>query len=740
MKYKNSFTLKIWECECPMNECFELNKIKIYKYIKLYLIMFFIFIFLCIMVTAGSALAMSVTLKDGSVYDAEFASGADNGLIIDKNGTGEVISVYDVKSICFSDRERDESDTAAVKTAAVEIPADIKEILDKVPDKSKFPDAGGYIIKDEDIYTLNADGTYKIRSHYIFKIFEDRAIDNNIIIGYAFERESVKIEMGRTIQPDGSVSVLNQADVKIGDMFAGAQFYTNTYKVLSAALPDVKKGSIIEYVIEKNIFKPIMEGYFCPAVYFIAGEPKHICRVEIRTPKNKKLFWMAKNFDNIYDPAFENLKKHRDPVITETDKEKIYTYEIKDIAELISEPSMPSYKDALPYVQFSAFETWDPVYNWFNNHFNKHVMDISDEMRKKTEEIIRGLVKAEDKIAAIYHYIQQQNRYISIKGDLVAGLTGHGAKHTFDNKYGDCVDKAILMTAMLKIAGVDSYPSLINAGGPQWQTDVPHLSSNHSISFVTYDSKEIFLDATSQDSRFPFFRADDHGRNNMIPQLKKFVKSSMPLSVQKNHRRVVINGDGGISVTGRRWYEGAFEYWARMANKSLKESEIKDSYKQRLNVTLPGVELKKIEYTDLMNLNEPVVETVEYNAPDAVIIAGDLMLFSVPGYKFEFNEVSLEERKYPLDYQYLTRTENVFEFVVPEGYKVTYKPPVFEVKNKYIEFRAEYEVKDASTIVFKDSFERKERFVDVKDYKSYKKDLESISKYAGEKVVMNKIK
>ena len=61
-----------------------------------------------------------------------------------------------------------------------------------------------------------------------------------------------------------------------------------------------------------------------------------------------------------------------------------------------------------------------------------------------------------------------------------------------------------------------------------------------------------------------------------------------------------------------------------------------------------------------------------------------------------------------------------------------------EIDNKYIKFNANYEVKDDSTVVFTDYFERKLRVTDVKDYDWYKKDLENIVKYAGEKVVISR--
>ncbi|HNY12935.1 MAG TPA: DUF3857 domain-containing protein [Candidatus Wallbacteria bacterium] len=678
---------------------------------------------------------MSVTLGDGKSYKAEPAA-SENYIKIKKEGTEEVVSISEVKKIDFSDEK--DAEGKKTDTASVEIPADIKAILEKVPDKSKFPNAGGYVIEDEDIYKLNEDGTYKIRSHYIFKIFEDRAVDSGITLSYAFERESIKIAMARTILEDGRVYNLDPKDIKEGDAFQGSQFYSNTYKMVSATLPNVKKGAIIEYVIEHNVFKPLIEGYFCPSVYFASSEPKLHCRTEIRVPKNKKIKYVAKNFDRIYDKNFEILKPMEKPQIKEEGNETVYIFDISNVPEMISEAFMPNYKDVTPRIQFSAYESWDKMFEWFNDKFDRHVSEVSDQMKAKVEEITKKCKTKEDKIAALYHYIQQENRYISIKGDVVSGLSGHPAKRTFDNKYGDCVDKAILMAAMMKLIGVDCYPTILNAGGGTMDEEVAHFYLNHSISFLKYDSKEIFLDSTSQDSRFPFFRSDDHDRNNLVSQLKRIVRAPMPVSKLISNRDVTIKDDGGIIVKGRREYEGQYEQSIRGYNKSLKEEEIKDNFKQSLNATLPGVKLISLEYTDFMDLTRQVVENVEYEAPNAVIIAGDLMLFAVPGYGFNFSEISLKERKYPIDYGYLTDGESTFNFTLPKGYKVKYLPKKFEVDNKYMNFKAEYRETAPGVITFADRTLRKCRFVDPADYASYKADLESIMKFAGEKAVIEK--
>lgn len=700
--------------------------------------LYLILIFLCFFSAKNQAevSAMSVTLGDGKTYPARCLSGEENRFAIDRAGSSEVLTISDIKNIDFSDEKNAAAEPE--KKVKSDVSPEVLEILSKVPDKSKFPNAGGYIIKDEDVYTLNADGTYKVRSHYIFKIFEDRAIDNNITTGYAFERESAQILMGRTIAEDGTVYDLDLSDIKTGDMFRGAKFYSNTYKIMSATLPNVKKGSIIEYKIERNVFKPIIEGYFTPAIYFGSVEPAYEIRLEVRMPKGKKLQWIAKNFDRIYDKNFEAVKNAQKPEIIEKPDCDAYIFRAVNVPEIIQEPSMPPLKDVVPRVQCSAYENWDKIYEWDIKNLGENMAQISDELKAKTLELTKNCKTSDEKIAAIYHYVQQEIRYISIKGDVVAGRAGHPAKQVFENKYGDCTDKSILMGAMLGVAGITCYPAAILAGGGDWDPEVAHIDSNHKISFLSYDSKEIFLDSTSQNTRFPFFRADDHGRNCLVSQARRMVRSGMPVSKVKSSCEVVIKADKSITVSGVREFDGHLESSIRGRNKSLKESEIKDNYKSSLNQTLPGVELKKLNYTDLMDLNRPVVETYEYSAPEAVIAAGELMLFSVPGYELKFNETSLKQRNYPIDYAYLTNTEKVYNFKLPEGYKVKYLPGKLEINNKYMLYRAEFVKSGEDKVVFSDKLERKLRMVDPADYESYKADCEKIKKYCGEKVVIEK--
>jgi hypothetical protein len=85
----------------------------------------------------------------------------------------------------------------------------------------------------------------------------------------------------------------------------------------------------------------------------------------------------------------------------------------------------------------------------------------------------------------------QNIRYIAIEVNLArgGGYQPHPATEVFANQYGDCKDKANLMRAMLKIAGIRSYLVGVYSGdryhvNPQWPSPGQF---NHMIIAIQVD-------------------------------------------------------------------------------------------------------------------------------------------------------------------------------------------------------------------------------------------------------------
>jgi transglutaminase-like putative cysteine protease len=72
---------------------------------------------------------------------------------------------------------------------------------------------------------------------------------------------------------------------------------------------------------------------------------------------------------------------------------------------------------------------------------------------------------------------------------------------TFDKKYGVCRDKAALLVSLLRTAGFNAYPVLINVG-TKLDAAVPDPYFNHAIAAVELKQGEyVLMDPTDENTR-----------------------------------------------------------------------------------------------------------------------------------------------------------------------------------------------------------------------------------------------
>lgn len=90
------------------------------------------------------------------------------------------------------------------------------------------------------------------------------------------------------------------------------------------------------------------------------------------------------------------------------------------------------------------------------------------------------------------------------------GLEPHDAIYTFETGTGVCRDKAALIVAMLRYAGVNANVVLFS-GGPKLDKDVPMTFFNHAIAGATLkNGKDILIDPTDEtgNTLFPQYEAN----------------------------------------------------------------------------------------------------------------------------------------------------------------------------------------------------------------------------------------
>ncbi len=152
--------------------------------------------------------------------------------------------------------------------------------------------------------------------------------------------------------------------------------------------------------------------------------------------------------------------------------------------------------------RLTTFRSWADVGRWYGTLTREREV-VTPEIRQRAMELVTGRPTLLDSIAALYDYVSQRFRYVSLSFG-VGRYQPHAAAEVLANEYGDCKDKHVLLAALLSAIGVPSAPVLISSGEPI-DPDVPSPSQfDHVITFVPVRGDSIWLDATPGVSPFRF--------------------------------------------------------------------------------------------------------------------------------------------------------------------------------------------------------------------------------------------
>jgi hypothetical protein len=154
----------------------------------------------------------------------------------------------------------------------------------------------------------------------------------------------------------------------------------------------------------------------------------------------------------------------------------VYTWEVRDLPYIEPEPAEPGLDSLVPRAAISyhpatdpseraaiSFRTWADVSRWLFA-LNNPPAEPDDAISAKVRELMADAHTEFQRIQAIGYFVRQV-KYVSIQTGVGrgGGYRPHSAGEVFSNDYGDCKDKAALMRAMLKAAGIESYPVFLNA-------------------------------------------------------------------------------------------------------------------------------------------------------------------------------------------------------------------------------------------------------------------------------------
>jgi hypothetical protein len=395
--------------------------------------------------------------------------------------------------------------------------------------------------------------------------------------------------------------------------------------------------------------------------------------------------------------------------------------------------------------QKRGFENWNDMAKWQATLYQGR-RDPSPEIKQKVAALTASSPTQLAKMQALANFMQQEIRYVGIELGI-GGLQPHPATEVFSHRYGDCKDKATLLSSMLHEIGIDSYYVVINTvrGGVNPNTPptlgwfnhvilairMPNDIKDTSLVAVLDDPKIgrlLIFDPTDEYTPFGNLRGDlqanygllvgpDSGELIKLPQLP-----SMNTGVQRT-AKLSLSSNGALSGDVSEVLNGDIGTAQRYTLKSVTKKDDQIKPIERLaSESLTTFRLTHASVSNLEQKNMPFQYEYSFVADNYAKKAGDLILVRprVIDRKTSGLLETKEARKFAVEFTGPRKDSDTFEITLPAGYQVDDVPPPIDVDYSFASYHSKTEAV-GNVLRYTRTFEVKELSVPASKAEELKK-------------------
>ena len=434
-----------------------------------------------------------------------------------------------------------------------------------------------------------------------------------------------------------------------------------------------------------------------------------------------------------------------------------YSWELRDLPFIESEEHSPGFESIAPWIGVTYFppngvnpalrslKNWSAV-SQMMSAFVDPAAEPTAVVRSKSAELTQGAKSELDKIRAVAAFAQQTN-YVEVAMNLTkgGGYTPHPAEQVLTRNYGDCKDKAALMRALLKAAGIDAYAVVIFSGDrefvrPGWPSA---MQFNHAIVAIKVSPETtaptilnhphlgrlLIFDPTDPVSPVGDLPSDEQASFALViagPDGDLIKMPQLPPAAARIERTVDAHMDenGHLAahlVTEYFGQSGAsIRYTTRQGGMDKLKQNLERSYSRRLG----GVTLDKITPADHAAENRMEL-AVDLGVGQFGQFMQQKMLVVKPGVLAPDSDYvfSTKERKLPVKLESRLRQDSVV-IQLPAGFAIDEIPDAIEVESPYGVYHASWKINGGkssnNSVTFEQSLEIKTTVAAPSDYAKVK--------------------
>lgn len=388
-------------------------------------------------------------------------------------------------------------------------------------------------------------------------------------------------------------------------------------------------------------------------------------------------------------------------------------------------------------------KNWKSLGDWMYRDILKGRDELPAETVRKMNELTAGTTDPVEKAKIIYHYVQQNTRYISVQVGI-GGIQPASAEEVDKLKYGDCKGLTNYTHALLKSVGIPSYYTVVESGSVlvDLESDFASLhQGDHVILAISIDDELYWVDCTSNSNPFNYLGDfTDNRRVLMVtPEGGKLIKTPAYLD-QENSQKIIadifLKADRNMTAKVRISSKGA-TYDGRWGLTTISSKKIKKYYKNRWD-NIHNLEIDDYQFEN--NKAIPIFEEhLDISAPEYLTQAGNYLFFQLSSLsKNDFVPPRYEDRKSSFQISRGFLYEDQITVHLPEGYAVESLPEKVALDTEFGHYRATLAVKNNATLVYTKNFFVKAGKYPKEKYVAFREFREQIAQNENRKILLIK--
>jgi Domain of Unknown Function with PDB structure (DUF3857)/Transglutaminase-like superfamily len=593
------------------------------------------------------------------------------------------------------------------------------------------------LLYSEDVTAVQPDGKFRFIERRVYKILRPEGRRYGTVLAYFDSNTKITGMHAWCIPEQGKDYEVKDKDA-VEVSLAGIEFSElitdQKDKVLRIPAPD--PGNVIGYEIESQERPYILQDWWSFQHSVPVGEAHYV--LQLPPGWEYKAVWL--NHPEV-QPTAEGPNQ--------------WQWVVKDIPGIRWERDMPPRSSLAGQMVVTLFSPsaaqslramhWDDIGKWQAGLASDR-REPSPEIKQKVAELTASLTTPLAKMQALAAFVQQDIRYVAIELGI-GGWQPHPAPEIFTHRYGDCKDKATLMSTMLKQIGIDSYYIAINTsrGGVNTQTPPTPFLFDHAILAIRLPDglndpslqaiiqhpklgRLLIFDPTDDLTPFGNLRGElqenygllvtpDGGELLQIPQL------SPQNSGISRSAKMTLDASGNLQGSVLEIRRGNSAIYQREAFRSAtKDADKIKPIETLLSHSLADFHLTKASVTNLDQISLPFAYEYSLIARDYAKTAGNLLLVRPRLIDTRSSDLleTKDPRKYPVEFDGPEKDTDHFEITLPPGYVVDDLPPPVDVDYGFASYHSKTEVM-GNVLIYTRTFEIKELSVPLSKVDELKK-------------------